>query len=67
MKEKGGEGQSSVPSLVRRLALSAHLMLQPIIRIDVIGNKILELPAQVMLAMANAQIVQTGCRFHETI
>jgi len=35
--------------------------------LDVIGNKILELPAQVMLAMANAQIVQTGCRFHETI
>ncbi len=35
--------------------------------LDVIGNKILELPAQMMLAMANAQIVQTGCRFHETI
>jgi tetratricopeptide (TPR) repeat protein len=37
------------------------------IELDVIGNKILELPAQMILAMANAQIVQTGCRFHETI
>jgi hypothetical protein len=35
--------------------------------LDVIGNKVLELPAQMMLAMANAQIVQTSCRFHETI